>query len=488
MKALSWFSAIFLLISCSPLTLNWPSGETGFIPDYSRLPRGIRPVEGDASYTPADLELTTTTVLSADMPEFALSREFLVPTAYWLDLRESVSSADIGEDDPMLVRLTDLALPVKLLAVEGKYPGDDGYPLVEWTTLNTEGPALSDINERQKRELAVWLADEASRSLDIDRSARPDPHLFHLAAVGDIMPGRGFGELLLGPNGVDEALGDVAPLLTAPDLLIGNLETAVTESEEAVDKSYNFKVSGDVLDAVAALGFDFFHLANNHGWDYGEKGFRDTLAALRQTGAGFSGAGLDLEGARFAWEREMPGSGPIRVLSLGAYFTERNGFDGASSAAAGEGKPGVLWDSPENEDFIRSILARDDAFTVVTVHGGYEWEDEPREDVKALYHRYVDWGADLVLAHHPHVLQGMEYYNGALIAYSLGNFIFPGMTGWYTGEETGILDFRLYNGRIVGVDFHPVRIDDIRLRRAEGEGIGERFREMSGYLTAVSGP
>ena len=431
-------------------------------------------MEGDATDVPADLVISTTTVLSVDAPELAIGREFLVPTADWRDLRESVSLADIGDDDPVLVRLTDLALPEKMLAVDGKYPGDDGYPLVEWTILSVDGPPFSGLE--------AWLTDEAARALEADRSLRPDPRMFHLAAVGDIMPGRGFGELLLGPDGVDDALGDVASLLAAPDLLIGNLETAVTESDEAVEKSYNFKVSEEVLDAVVALGFDFLHLANNHGWDYGERGFRDTLDALNRTGVGYSGVGTDIDNARFAWERKLPGGGLIRVLSLGAYYTERNGFDGSSAAAAGEGKPGVLWDSPVNEEFIRSILVRDDAFTVVTVHGGYEWENEPRNDVKALYHRYVDWGADLVLAHHPHVLQGMEFYDGGLIAYSLGNFIFPGMTGWYTGEETGILDFRLYEGRIVGVDFHPVRIDDIRLRRAEGEGIGERFRGMSTEL------
>jgi poly-gamma-glutamate synthesis protein (capsule biosynthesis protein) len=144
----------------------------------------------------------------------------------------------------------------------------------------------------------------------------------------------------------------------------------------------------------------------------------------------------------------------------------------------------VLWDSPENEGFIRSALGGEDVFTIVTVHGGYEWENNPREDVKAIYRRYVDWGADVVLAHHPHVLQGIELYQGGLIAYSLGNFIFPGMTGWYTGEETGILELRLLDGRIIGVDFRPVRIEDIRLRRAEGEGIAERFWEMS---TALNG-
>jgi poly-gamma-glutamate capsule biosynthesis protein CapA/YwtB (metallophosphatase superfamily) len=89
-----------------------------------------------------------------------------------------------------------------------------------------------------------------------------------------------------------------------------------------------------------------------------------------------------------------------------------------------------------------------------------------------------------VLAHHPHVLQGMELYEGSIIAYSLGNFIFPGMSDWYSGEETGVLEMHLYDGRIIGVDFRPVLIDNIRLRRADGSGIAERFWEMSSELAA----
>ncbi len=184
-------------------------------------------------------------------------------------------------------------------------------------------------------------------------------------------------------------------------------------SNDAVEKSYNFKVSSNILDAVIALGFDYFHLANNHGWDYGEAGFRDTLDAVASTDVGFSGVGLDIDEARFFWNTRTPDGTAIRILSLGAYYPERNGFNGSMAAAAGKDKPGVLWDSPENEDFIRSALAGDDAFTIVTVHGGYEWEDSPRDEVKVIYRRYVDWGADLVLAHHPHVLQGMELYEGS---------------------------------------------------------------------------
>ncbi|MDT8297864.1 MAG: CapA family protein, partial [Spirochaetaceae bacterium] len=96
--------------------------------------------------------------------------------------------------------------------------------------------------------------------------------------------------------------------------------------------------------------------------------------------------------------------------------------------------------------------------------------------------------ADLVLAHHPHVLQGMELYDGALIAYSLGNFIFPGMKGWYSGEETGILDIRLHDGCLVGLDFFPVGIDDVILRRAEDSDIAEGFWMMSRELSGGVGP
>jgi poly-gamma-glutamate capsule biosynthesis protein CapA/YwtB (metallophosphatase superfamily) len=216
--------------------------------------------------------------------------------------------------------------------------------------------------------------------------------------------------LILGENGIEKALGDVAPLLSAPDLLIGNLEAAVTVSDDVTPKSYNFKVAPEVLAALVDVGFNFFHLANNHGWDYGEKGFLDTLSAVDRSGAGFSGAGGTLEQARFAWETKTPQGRKVRILSLGAYFAERNGFKRRRVRRGRKEQARSPLGFPVNEEFIRSVLGRNDAFTVVTVHGGYEWESIPREDVRRLYRRYVDWGADLVLAHHPHVLQGMELY------------------------------------------------------------------------------
>lgn len=415
-------------------------------------------------------ETVTRVIRTAEPPPGTLTGRYLAATLPWLDERSDIPVHQVDTADSVLIiPLDEVALPRKIVTIDGRLPGDDGYPLIEWTVA---------FNPRNGKPDKVALKTGPLEPVK--------PVFFRIAGVGDIMPGRGFDTLLAGDNGVNKALGDVAPLLTQPDLLIGNLETAVTDASEAVEKSYNFKVPRKSLESLTALGFDFFHLANNHGWDYGEEGFLDTLEAVNSIGVGYSGAGADLHEARFAWETLTPAGGNLRILSLGAYYREGNGFDGASQAAAGEDKPGVLWDSPENEDFIRETLGQDDAFTIVTVHGGYEWVDTPPEDVKLLYRRYVNWGADLVLAHHPHVLQGMELYNDAVIAYSLGNFIFPGMKGWYSGEETGVLEFLLLDGRIAGVEFYPVKIDNTRLHRAEGSGIDTRFREMSRELSSGS--
>ncbi|MDF1569637.1 MAG: CapA family protein [Spirochaetaceae bacterium] len=492
---------ILLTTSCAPAVVVWPKLNADDAPaPPNPPPEVLRFVsEDDEDAFDADFIVSIETLLTPRRPEYAFSRHYLVPVLPWLDSRRSVSLGHVGSGvfgsasesaEPVFQRLEDVALPYKMAALDGLYPGDEDYPLTVWSVL-TVAAKDGEVSARHTRlmgKLENTAAAAAAESLEKHIQMNPVPRFYHLAGVGDIMPGRGFDDMIFGENGIEKTLGDVAPLLEAPDLLIGNLEAAVTVSNNATPKSYNFKVAPDVPAALVDVGFDFFHLANNHGWDYGEEGFLDTLSAVRRSGAGFSGAGENLEQARFAWETKTPEGSMVRILSLGACFAERNGFNGALSAAAGENKPGVLWDSPENEEFIRSVLGRSDAFTVVTVHGGYEWESVPREDVTRLYRRYVDWGADLVLAHHPHVLQGMELYDGALIAYSLGNFIFPGMKGWYSGEETGILDIRLHDGCLVGLDFFPVGIDDVILRRAEDSDIAEGFWMMSRELSGGVGP
>jgi poly-gamma-glutamate synthesis protein (capsule biosynthesis protein) len=169
------------------------------------------------------------------------------------------------------------------------------------------------------------------------------------------------------------------------------------------------------------------------------------------------------------------------VLSVGAYPVERSGFDGARTTAAGPEKAGVLWADARNPAARRAALEAmreafgPDTFDIVMVHGGAEWATRPSGSQRELYRSFVDAGADLVLGHHSHVVQGVESYEGALIAYSLGNFVFPGMYVTEYGEESVLLRVGVVDNTIVYVDPVPVRINHQLLSLDRGAAMLERF-------------
>jgi len=105
-------------------------------------------------------------------------------------------------------------------------------------------------------------------------------------------------------------------------------------------------------------------------------------------------------------------------------------------------------------------MCSEDSFDIVMVHAGEEFSSLPDRHSKSLYHKLIDMGADVVLAAHPHVLQGMEVYKDRLIAYSLGNFIFPEIGISPLCEESMILALGVYNSRIVYVRPIPVQMNN----------------------------
>ena len=106
------------------------------------------------------------------------------------------------------------------------------------------------------------------------------------------------------------------------------------------------------------------------------------------------------------------------------------------------------------------------AFNVALVHGGEEWSTRPTAEQQRLYRGLVEAGADVVIGSHPHVLQPMEAYRGRLIAYSLGNFLFPGMEGTPGGEESTILRIGVMNGRVLYLQSYPVHLSGTSVRLA----------------------
>lgn len=237
-----------------------------------------------------------------------------------------------------------------------------------------------------------------------------------LAFVGDVMFA-GNVEELLKKNGFDYPFKYVKPLLEKADYAIANLETPITTRGEAQSKEYTYRSPPEALSELKRAGVDLVNLANNHSMDYGEDGLLDTLDYLDQQALVRVGAGRNAEEA---YRHAIVEKNGVKIAFLGFSRVLPE-----TSWIAGKTKPGLAetYSTKLPLEAIRKARAEAD-LVVVLAHWGEERKDIPNAVQTSLAHQFIDEGADLVVASHPHVLQGFEQYKGKWIAYSLGNFIF----------------------------------------------------------------
>ena len=373
-----------------------------------------------------------------------LAREWLAPvTAMWSPYRDARDAAD--DIELRILPVKSIKLPQRAVPDDGKYPGDPGY---RW--YNDAVVSLSARSRRAEADpIPEWFGTIPK---EVDK-----PEIVWIGAVGDIMAGRGISRLFREADGLETVFGDTLAILRQFDVLMGNLEGAVTTRGDRAQKSYTFRYQPWVLDYLAEAGFDYLSLTNNHSFDFGKEGFLDTLRFLAEKGIATSGAGRDAEEAAQTARFEFRGQ-ELQILSLGAYPREKNGFDGLESAAAGDERPGILW---AGEFAYTEMVERFSGGTlnILMVHGGKEWSERPSEPQRHFYRTLIDMGADMVIGSHPHVLQGFESYGDGFIAYSLGNFLFPGMDETRYGEESLILSVGIIDETIRYVQPIPVQIN-----------------------------
>jgi len=237
-----------------------------------------------------------------------------------------------------------------------------------------------------------------------------------ITLVGDIMLG-GSADEFMRRHGHDYAFVGVAHELARADVLFGNLEGPLTDGgEPAADKQYLFRSPpAQVAPALARAGFDVVSLANNHTLDYGPTGLFDTRTALFDAGIRTVGAGRDLADARRATIVERDGL-DVGFLAYSNTFPE--------DFWAEPGRPGTAFGHRAHvEADVRALHSQAD-IVVVSFHWGRESSTELRPYQPMLARAAIDAGADIVVGHHPHVLQGVERYDDGVILYSLGNFTF----------------------------------------------------------------
>jgi Bacterial capsule synthesis protein PGA_cap len=293
-----------------------------------------------------------------------------------------------------------------------------------------------------------------------------------LCAVGDIgLSGR--AAVTANHHGPDALFAEVVPVLRAADIAFGNLESPLA-SEIAPGNMFAAPVTGAAT--LRQAGFNLLHLANNHVGEYGQAGLAATLAAIRQVGELPLGAGDDPAAARRLIRTDINN---LRIGWLGC---------GRTLLPQKETGP-RYWEFNEKELLEATAQARPDVdVLIVSIHIGLMYMDYPRPEHKAMAERLMDTGADLVLMHHAHVLQGVQVTSqGRVCCYNLGNFLYD----WQEGHvqtpvmlreqnEGALFWFEIDKEGVALAAALPTLIgEDCRVRWATGEHGSAILRRLS---------
>jgi poly-gamma-glutamate synthesis protein (capsule biosynthesis protein) len=295
-------------------------------------------------------------------------------------------------------------------------------------------------------------------------------------AVGDVMLA-GSGWSVFARKGYGFPFAATAAILKSGDLTVGNLEAPLSSGgEEYRDKRFRYRAAPQAATALKEAGFSVLTLANNHMLDYGRTGLADTLHNLDAAGIPHSGAGEDLAAARR--EAVVAAKGK-RVAFLSYSLTEPKAFY-AGNGRAGTA-PGYLSYITRDIGRVRPLVD----YVVVSFHWGTEMATTPKPYQVTVAHRAIDAGADLVLGHHPHVLQGAERYRGGVIFYSLGNFAFG--TASRAATRSVIARITLNDG-VEAVELIPLNVLNREVRYQPRPLTGRRGQEVADQFGRLSAP
>ncbi len=354
----------------------------------------------------------------------------------------------------------DMSPSFSPLQVAGRLPGDPLYPL------------------QQPWSISAPESLEAAAS-DLAKAIRPYIELdnvMHLAAVGDIMLDRALGDALRSGD-IDYLFAPIGDTLITPDYTIGNLESALGETGQPENKGYTFQAPPEAAEALRRAGFDILTLANNHAMDFGVEGLLEAINLIEANGMVAVGAGIDANEARRAAILSR-NNFTIAILAYVDVPIEFRGFD-ARVWEAGPDSAGVAWADPVDIQEDVSAALKDSDVVVVLLHSGYEYVERPSPPQVNAAHAAIDAGASLVIGHHSHVLQPVEFYKDSVIVYGLANFAFEDAGP----PETIILNVWIDEDGVRSIGIRPIIITaDGRPRLAnDAEGL-----EILKSFTALS--
>jgi len=295
-----------------------------------------------------------------------------------------------------------------------------------------------------------------------------------LAFVGDIMCGDSFSLMgrgtatMIDRYGSDFLDGGIADCLGAHDLAAGNVECVLSDADRRENSLRRLHMRGrpGTCRLLSEWGLNVANVANNHILEQGRSAAEDTVLNLKLAGLDVIGAGADGHfGTGLSFIRKKI-RGTVLYLCGFCLRREQYAFNGGADLADVLAAVRRLKDN------------QPDSVIILSVHWGNEYIEYPSLEQRRVARQLARAGASMIIGHHPHVVQGIDEADGALVAYSLGNFIFDGFsraTGW-----SMILSVTVRDGVVEAFDTIPIeRQGDFRPAVAAGQRRDEYLAEIA---------
>jgi poly-gamma-glutamate capsule biosynthesis protein CapA/YwtB (metallophosphatase superfamily) len=312
-----------------------------------------------------------------------------------------------------------------------------------------ERSAAEDASSSAQRQATL---PPSATAVSVPATAESDAVL--IVAGGDVSFGREVGQRVV-ENPVYAPFAGILPFFRDADVRFVNLESQLSEQQgETQSPRHRLIFTGppEAARTLARAGIHVVSTANNHAWDYGRSALFETLEHLRAAGIQSAGTGRDPEQAY------RPAILRSKGLSVALFALTHVWNQGPIDKH--EGRDYVAWATFAK---LREALAKaraENDIVLVSYHGGAEYQDAPSPQTRGFVRAVIEAGADAVIGHHPHVIQGIGWFSGRPVFYSLGNLVF-GSRGEHPWTRYGMLArMRVSAGAPPSFGICPYRIDD----------------------------
>jgi len=323
---------------------------------------------------------------------------------------------------------------------------------IYWRILSSR-PSVVEVENGQPSNLLTldeWMQANAEKAIEavalkLKQQAEEE---FTIFAVGDIMLSRRVGETML-KKGYDYPFAKMKDLISGADLAFGNLESPLSKGKPVPTGSFVFRADPETAESLNRAGFDMVSLANNHMLNQGTDGLMKTFGYLSTQNIKYCGAGVAADSF---------GATVVKVKAAQVGFLCYS--YGPDEYAAGKTRPGIAIASKQKiTDEVLALRGKADII-VVSLHDGIEYQHKSSKHQQELAHSAIDAGADIVIGHHPHVVQEVEKYKNGYIFYSLGNFVFDQMWSEATRQGLAVKLTLSKKDKVKKVEYFPVMIED----------------------------